>query len=99
MRRFVPGWKRLGRQLGLSRPIRICADDLVILCKQGEANDVLPNPREFMGKLKPAGNEEKTHFRKDPAGEFDLLGLRSADGATRLAKHLRFGSVSHAFAE
>ena len=50
------------------------ADDLVILCKKGKAEEALQHLREIMGKLKLKVNEEKTRICKGPEGEFDFLG-------------------------
>ena len=50
------------------------ADDLVILCRKGKAEEALSRLREIMGKLKLKVNEEKTRICKVPEGEFDFLG-------------------------
>src|SRR5205085_10906597 len=50
------------------------ADDLVILCRRGKAEEALSRLREIMGKLKLTVNEEKTRICKVPEGEFDFLG-------------------------
>jgi len=50
------------------------ADDLVILCRQGKAEEALQRLREIMRKLKLTVNEEKTRICKVPEGEFDFLG-------------------------
>ena len=50
------------------------ADDLVILCRKGNADEALQRLREIMGKLKLTVNEEKTRIDKVPEGEFDFLG-------------------------
>ena len=50
------------------------ADDLVILCRRGKAEEALQRLREIMGKLKLTVNEEKTRICKVPEGEFDFLG-------------------------
>ena len=50
------------------------ADDLVILCRKGKAEEALQRLREIMGKLKLTVNEEKTRICKVPEGEFDFLG-------------------------
>jgi hypothetical protein len=52
------------------------ADDLVILCRRGNAEPALHHLREIMGKLKLTVNEEKTRICKVPEGEFDFLGFR-----------------------
>ena len=74
MRRFVLGWKKLGLEQSLGSRIVTYADDLVILCKRGKAEEALQHMREIMGKLKLTVNEEKTRICKVPEGEFDFLG-------------------------
>jgi len=74
MRRFVLGWKMLGLEQSLGSRIVTYADDLVILCRRGKAEEALQQLREIMGKLKLTVNEEKTRICKVPEGEFDFLG-------------------------
>jgi RNA-directed DNA polymerase len=74
MRRFVLGWKKLGLERSLGSRIVTYADDLVILCRKGKADEALQRLREIMGKLKLTVNEEKTRICKVPEGEFDFLG-------------------------
>ena len=74
MRRFVLGWKKLGLERCLGSRIVAYADDLVILCRKGKAEEALQRLREIMGKLKLAVNEEKTRICRVPEGEFDFLG-------------------------
>jgi group II intron reverse transcriptase/maturase len=74
MRRFVLGWKMLGLERRLGSRIVTYADDLVILCRKGKAEEALQRLREIMGKLKLTVNEEKTRICKVPEGEFDFLG-------------------------
>ena len=74
MRRFVLGWKKLGLEQSLGSRIVTYADDLVILCKKGKAEEALQRLREIMGRLKLTVNEEKTRICKVPEGEFDFLG-------------------------
>src|SRR5256886_2803385 len=74
MRRFVLGWKMLGLERSLGSRIVTYADDLVILCRKGKAEEALQRLREIMGKLKLTVNEEKTRICKVPEGEFDFLG-------------------------
>jgi len=50
------------------------ADDLVILCRKGNAEEALQRLRELMSKLKLTVNEEKTRICKVPENEFDFLG-------------------------
>jgi len=74
MRRFVLGWKKLGLEHSLGSRIVTYADDLVILCRKGRAEEALLRLHEIMGKLKLTVNEEKTRICKVPEGEFDFLG-------------------------
>jgi RNA-directed DNA polymerase len=74
MRRFVLAWKKLGLERSLGSRIVTYADDLVILCKRGNAEKALLRLRELMSKLKLTVNEEKTQICAVPEGEFDFLG-------------------------
>jgi len=74
MRRFVLGWKKLKLDESLGTCIVTYADDLVILCRRGNAEEALTRMRELMGKLKLTVNEEKTRICKVPEGSFDFLG-------------------------
>jgi RNA-directed DNA polymerase len=74
MRRFVVGWKKLKLDESLGTRIVTYADDLVILCKRGNAAEALTRMRELMGKLKLTVNEEKTRICTVPGGSFDFLG-------------------------
>src|ERR1700752_2541661 len=60
MRRFVLGWKKLRLERSLGTRLVTYADDLVILCRRGKAEEALQRLREIMGKLKLTVNEEKT---------------------------------------
>ena len=51
MRRFVLGWKKLGLERSLGTRLVTYADDLVILCRKGNAERALQRLREIMGKL------------------------------------------------
>ena len=62
MRRFVLGWKKLGLERSLGTRLVIYADDLVILCRRGNAEAALRHLREIMGKLKLTVNEDKTRI-------------------------------------
>lgn len=64
MRRFVLAWKKLGLERRLGSCIVTYADDLVILCKHGKAEEALQWMRAIMGKLKLTVNEEKTRICK-----------------------------------
>jgi RNA-directed DNA polymerase len=74
MRRFVLGWEKLGLEQSLGRIVNY-ADDLVILCRKGRAEEALRRLREIMGRLKLTVNEEKTRICRVPEGEFDFLGF------------------------
>src|SRR6202022_1703684 len=74
MRRFVLAWKRLGLERSLGTRLVTYADDLVILCRRGSAENALHHLRVIMGKLKLTVNEEKTRICTVPDGEFDFLG-------------------------
>jgi RNA-directed DNA polymerase len=74
MRRFVLGWKMFGLEQSLGSRIVTYADDLVILCRKGKAEQALLHLRKLMGKLKLTVNEEKTRICKVPEGEFNFLG-------------------------
>ncbi len=74
MRRFVMAWKQLGLEQSLGSRIVNYADDLVILCRRGKAEEAQLRMREIMGKLKLTVNEEKTRVCKIPEEEFDFLG-------------------------
>jgi RNA-directed DNA polymerase len=75
MRRFVLGWEKLGLRQRLGSWIVTYADDLVILCKGGKAEEALRWMHQLMGKLKLTVNAEKTRICKVPEGEFDFLGF------------------------
>src|SRR6202047_1413138 len=74
MRRFVLGWKMFGLERSLGTRLVTYADDLVILCKRGKAEEALQRLRAIMGKLRLTVNEQKTRICKVPEGEFDFLG-------------------------
>src|ERR1700739_2949400 len=74
MRRFVLGWKKLGLERSLGTRIVTYADDLVILCKKGRAEEALQRLHQIMGRLKLTVNEGKTRICTVPEGEFDFLG-------------------------
>jgi group II intron reverse transcriptase/maturase len=74
MRRFVLAWKKLGLARSHGSRIVNYADDLVILCKRGKAEEAVQHMRAIMGKLKLTVNEEKTRICKVPDETFDFLG-------------------------
>jgi len=51
--RFLLGWKMLGLEQSLGSRIVTYADDLVILCRRGKAEEALQKLRKIMSKLKP----------------------------------------------
>jgi group II intron reverse transcriptase/maturase len=71
---FVLAWKQRGLEQRLGSRIVNYADDLVILCKRGKAEEALQHMREIMGQLKLTVNEEKTRVCKVPDETFDFLG-------------------------
>ena len=75
MRRFVLGWKKFGLEQSLGTRLVTYADDLVILCRRGNAENALHHLRQIMGKLKLTVNEDKTRICTVPEGEFDFLGF------------------------
>jgi RNA-directed DNA polymerase len=72
MRRFVLGWKKLGLGQSLGSRIVSYADDLVILCRRGKAEEALHWMRELAGKLKLTVNEEKTRMYSPRTGQARL---------------------------
>jgi RNA-directed DNA polymerase len=102
MRRFVLGWKKLGLETSLGTCIVTYADDLVILCRKGKAEEALQRLHEIMGKLKLTVNEEKTRICKVPEGEFDFLGYTfgrmysAKTGQARLAQRPSKKSIKRA---
>ena len=74
MRRFVLGWKQRRLEAKLGSRIVTYADDLVILCRTGKADEALLCMREIMEKLKLQVNEDKTRICALPEEGFDFLG-------------------------
>jgi hypothetical protein len=74
MRRFVLGWRKLGLDYSLGTRIVTYADDLVILCRRGKAEEALHWLCRIMGALKLTVNAEKTRLCSVPEGTFDFLG-------------------------
>jgi retron-type reverse transcriptase len=68
--RFVLGWKMLGLERSLGSRIVTYADDLVILCRKGKAEE---HCSDYHGCCV---NEGKTRICKVPEGEFNFLGWR-----------------------
>jgi group II intron reverse transcriptase/maturase len=74
MRRFVLYWKHLGLDKILGTRIVSYADDLVILCRRGNASEALRHLRRIMSRLKLEVSEDKTRICTVPDEHFDFLG-------------------------
>ena len=76
MRRFVLGWKKLGLEQRLGSRIVTYADDLVILCKKGNADQALQQLRKIMSKLEAHLGQrgEDTRSAGSRKGSLDFLG-------------------------
>jgi len=74
MRRFVLAWQHLGLDQRLGSRIVIYADDLVILCRPGKADEASRWMRRIMTRLKLTVNEDKTRTCRIPEETFDFLG-------------------------
>jgi group II intron reverse transcriptase/maturase len=74
MRRFVLAWYRFGLDERLGSRIVSYADDLVILCRRGNADAALCAMRRIMARLKLTVNEDKTRICSVPEETFDFLG-------------------------
>ncbi|MEJ2419425.1 MAG: group II intron reverse transcriptase/maturase [Exilibacterium sp.] len=74
MRRFVVAWEQFGLDKRLGSCIVTYADDLVILCRRGNADEASSWMRKIMGQLKLTVNEEKTRICRIPEESFDFLG-------------------------
>ena len=74
MRRLVLGWKKFGLEESLGSRLVVYADDLVILCRKGKAEEALQRLHEMTGKLGLTVNEEKTRICRAPGEAFDFLG-------------------------
>jgi len=74
MRRFVLGWKRNGHEQRLEAHIVNYADDFVICCKEGMAEEAMKTMRQMMEKLRLTVNEKKTRQCTVPEETFDFLG-------------------------
>jgi len=103
MRRFVLGWKMLGLERSLGSRIVTYADDLVILCRRGKAEEALQRLREIMGKLKLTVNDEKTRNLQSAGRGVRLPGVhvradvfsenrKSLSGSPAIAEEHQVGS-------
>lgn len=75
MRRFVLGWKVLGHERRLQARIVNYADDFVICCRPGNADEAMTAMRRMMEKLRLTVNEKKTRRCVLPDETFDFLGF------------------------
>ena len=91
MRRFVLAWRQLGLDRRLGSRIVIYADDLVILCRRGKADEASQWMRRIMAKLKLTVNEEKTRLCRIPDESFDFLGYTFGRLYSRKTGNARLG--------
>src|SRR5208282_52732 len=75
LRRFVLGWKQGGHAQRLDAHIVNYADDFVICCKPGRADEAMQVMREMMEKLRLTVNEKKTRQCTIPEEPFTFLGF------------------------
>jgi group II intron reverse transcriptase/maturase len=75
MRRFVLGWKALGHERRLQARIVNYADDFVICCRPGKADEAMLTMRQMMEKLRLTVNEKKTRRCTLPEETFNFLGF------------------------
>jgi RNA-directed DNA polymerase len=75
MRRFVLGWKQQGHERRLEARIVNYADDFVICCQPGKADEAMTVMRRMMEKLKLTVNERKTRQCSVPEETFTFLGF------------------------
>lgn len=75
MRRFVLGWKVNGHARRLDAHIVNYADDFVICCRPGKAEEALQVMRQMLGKLRLTVNERKTRRCTLPDEPFTFLGF------------------------
>src|SRR5438874_1878663 len=59
MRRFLLGWKKLGLERSLGTRLVTYADDLVILCRRGNAEAALHRPARDHGQAEADGERGK----------------------------------------
>jgi len=91
MRRFVLGWKQRGLEQSLGTRIVTYADDLVILCRPGKAEEALARLHELMSQLKLTVNAEKTRICRVPEGAFDFLGYTFGRRYSKTTGQARLG--------
>ena len=82
MRRFVLGWKKLGLEQSLGTRLVTYADDLVILCRRGSAEDgAAPSARDHGQAEADSERGEDTDLHGSGRG-VRLLGLSRSGGCT-----------------
>lgn len=91
MRRFVLGWKALGYEQRLAAKIVNYADDFVILCPRGRAEEAMAAMRDLMQRLRLTVNEEKTRLARLPEETFDFLGFTFGRLWSRRTGHAYYG--------
>jgi RNA-directed DNA polymerase len=74
MRRFVLGWKVCGHEKRMDAHIVNYADDFVICCRPGKAEEAMTVMREMMERLRLTVNEKKTRRCLLPEETFTFLG-------------------------
>lgn len=74
MRRFVLGWKAMGHEQRLKAHVVNDADDFVICCPPGRAEEAMDRMRWMMDRLRLTVNETKTRICRLPEETFDFLG-------------------------
>jgi RNA-directed DNA polymerase len=94
MRRLVLGWRKRGLEQSLGTRIVTYADDLVILCRTGRAEEALQRLCEIMGKLKLTVIEEKARICRVPEGAFDFWDP-SSDRRIRRGPARRTWDIGH----
>lgn len=75
MRRFVLGWKVCGHEWRLDAHIVNYADDFVICCPPGRAEEAMATMRRMMDRLRLTVNERKTRLCRLPDESFTFLGF------------------------
>jgi group II intron reverse transcriptase/maturase len=75
MRRFVLGWKVKGHERRLEARIVNYADDFVICCRPGNADEAMTAMRRMMEQLRLTVNERKTRRCVLPEETFTFLGF------------------------
>ncbi len=75
MRRFVLGWKAGGHEQRLDAHIVNYADDFVICCRPGRAEEAMTVMRRMMEQLRLTVNEKKTRQCTLPDETFTFLGF------------------------